>query len=87
MAVYEIGCAFGALSVIFGGDILGRRTTVIYGQIILIVGAVSVQVSSFIERYILIDLSLQFSSYSLAQLIVGRIVSKLRYTPARVFSS
>ncbi|KAJ5732234.1 hypothetical protein N7493_003715 [Penicillium malachiteum] len=60
VAVSEIGCAFGALSVIFGGDRVGRRTTVIYGQAILIVGAV-----------------LQFSSYSLAQLIVGRIVSKL----------
>ncbi|KAJ5618371.1 hypothetical protein N7528_007014 [Penicillium herquei] len=58
VAVYEIGCAFGALSVIFGGDRVGRRTTVIYGQAILIIGAV-----------------LQFSSYSLAQLIVGRIVS------------
>ncbi|KAJ5281735.1 hypothetical protein N7478_007107 [Penicillium angulare] len=32
VAVYEIGCAFGALTVIFGGDRFGRRTTVIYGQ-------------------------------------------------------
>ncbi|KAJ5113189.1 hypothetical protein N7456_001723 [Penicillium angulare] len=58
VAVYEIGCAFGALTVIFGGDRFGRRTTVIYGQIILIIGAI-----------------LQFTSYSLAQLIVGRIVT------------
>ncbi|OQE32016.1 hypothetical protein PENSTE_c001G04509 [Penicillium steckii] len=58
VAVYEIGCAVGALSVIFAGDRFGRRTTVIYGQMILIVGSI-----------------LQFTSYSLAQLIVGRIVT------------
>jgi MFS family permease len=61
VAVYEIGCAIGALSVVFGGDRYGRRVTVMMGQTILIVGSV-----------------LQFTAYSLAQLIVGRIVSKLR---------
>lgn len=59
VAVYEIGCAIGALTVIFYGDRYGRRVTVMMGQTILIVGSV-----------------LQFTSYSLAQLIVGRIVSK-----------
>jgi MFS family permease len=59
VAVYEIGCAIGALSVILGGDRFGRRITVMLGQLILIVGTI-----------------LQSSSYSLAQLIVGRIVSK-----------
>ncbi|KAJ5703083.1 hypothetical protein N7488_010631 [Penicillium malachiteum] len=42
VTVYEIGYAFGALSVIFGGDRVGRRTTVIYGQAILIIGALIV---------------------------------------------
>ena len=40
MAVYEVGCAAGALIVIVGGDWFGRRVTVIYGQVILIIGAV-----------------------------------------------
>ena len=39
VAVYEIGCAAGSLSVIFGGDRFGRRMTVMLGQAILIVGA------------------------------------------------
>lgn len=63
VAVYEIGCAIGALSVIFGGDRFGRRVTVMNGQVILIVGSI-----------------LQFTSYSLAQLIVGRIVSEFSPT-------
>ncbi|CAJ2511448.1 Uu.00g070730.m01.CDS01 [Anthostomella pinea] len=58
VAIYEIGCAVGALSVILGGDRFGRRITVMLGQTILIVGSI-----------------LQASSYSLAQLIVGRIVT------------
>jgi len=57
--VYEIGCAIGALSVIAGGDRIGRRATVMLGELIIIIGAV-----------------LQASSFSLAQLIVARIVSK-----------
>jgi MFS family permease len=59
VAVYEIGCAIGALRVIVGGDLFGRRITVMLGQAIIIVGAI-----------------LQASSFSLAQLIVGRVVSK-----------
>ncbi|KAI0015254.1 general substrate transporter [Xylariomycetidae sp. FL0641] len=58
VAVYEIGCAAGALTVIVGGDRFGRRVTVMLGQLILIVGSI-----------------LQASSYSLAQLIVGRVVT------------
>jgi MFS family permease len=59
VAIYEIGCAIGALSVIVGGDLFGRRITVMLGQAIIIVGAI-----------------LQASSFGLAQLIVGRVVSK-----------
>lgn len=58
VAVYEIGCALGALSVTAYGDRLGRRQTVMLGQLILVVGT-----------------ALQASSFSLAQLIVGRIVT------------
>ncbi|KAF2767627.1 general substrate transporter [Teratosphaeria nubilosa] len=58
VAVYEIGCALGALSVIVGGDFVGRRLTVMVGQVVLIIGA-----------------TLQFSSFTLSQLIVGRIVT------------
>lgn len=57
MAVYELGCAAGALTVIFSGDKFGRRLTVMVGELIIIFGAI-----------------LQASSFSLAQLIVGRIV-------------
>ena len=49
VAVYEIGCAVGALSVIFGGDRFGRRTTVIYGQFILVIGAVSVSMDQICQ--------------------------------------
>ncbi|EIW72337.1 hypothetical protein TREMEDRAFT_21790, partial [Tremella mesenterica DSM 1558] len=58
VAVYEIGCAIGALSVIMGGDRFGRRVTVMVGQVILSIGAI-----------------VQFTSYTLAQLIVGRIIT------------
>lgn len=58
VAVYEIGCALGALSVTLYGDHLGRRQTVMLGQLILIIGT-----------------ALQASSFSLAQLIVGRVVT------------
>ncbi|KAJ9133457.1 General substrate transporter [Pleurostoma richardsiae] len=46
VAVYEIGCAIGALSVIAGGDRIGRRATVMLGELIIIIGAV-LQASSF----------------------------------------
>ncbi|GFZ42316.1 hypothetical protein JCM24511_00030 [Saitozyma sp. JCM 24511] len=58
VAVYEIGCAIGALSVVLWGDRYGRRATVVYGMIVLAIGAV-----------------LQFLSYGLPQMIVGRIVT------------
>lgn len=63
----EIGCAIGTLSVIVGGDLFGRRITVMLGQAIIIVGTI-----------------LQASSFSLAQLIVGGVVSKFNsLQPAR----
>lgn len=62
MAVYELGCAAGALTVIISGDKFGRRLTVMVGELIIIFGAI-----------------LQASSFSLAQLIVGRIVGMIQF--------
>lgn len=40
VALYEIGCMFGALSTGRIGDILGRRKTIRYGCLILCIGAI-----------------------------------------------
>ncbi|GAA5846259.1 hypothetical protein JCM9279_005879 [Rhodotorula babjevae] len=60
VAVYELGCAAGAVFAFFCGDRLGRRQCIMLGMLVLSIGAI-----------------LQFMSYSLAQLIVGRIVTGL----------
>ena len=59
VAIYEIGCALGALGIFFWGEQLGRRRGIIWGMIVLTIGAI-----------------LQFTSYGLPQLIVGRVVSE-----------
>ncbi|KAM5519537.1 hypothetical protein FOXYSP1_17961 [Fusarium oxysporum f. sp. phaseoli] len=46
VAIYEVGCAIGALSCAFLGDILGRRRTIFIAGCIVIVG-VAIQSSSF----------------------------------------
>lgn len=46
VAIYEVGCAIGALSVILYGDRVGRRKTVMLGEAILIVGS-ALQASAF----------------------------------------
>ncbi|KAI2865699.1 hypothetical protein CBS63078_8346 [Aspergillus niger] len=46
VAVYELGCAAGALTVIISGDKFGRRLTVMVGELIIIIGAI-LQASSF----------------------------------------
>lgn len=40
VAIYEIGCLFGALSNLWIGDRLGRRRTIFVGGVIMIIGAV-----------------------------------------------
>ncbi|KAL0949692.1 hypothetical protein HGRIS_009729 [Hohenbuehelia grisea] len=40
VAIYEIGCLFGALSNLWVGDKLGRRWTIAVGGIIMIIGAI-----------------------------------------------
>lgn len=46
VAIYEIGCLFGALSTLWLGDRLGRRRTIVLGGVIMIVGAI-LQTTSF----------------------------------------
>ncbi|KAH8657701.1 general substrate transporter [Xylariales sp. PMI_506] len=60
VAIFEIGCFFGAVLTSIFGEKLGRRKTIFIGAVIMVIGAL-----------------LQASSYSRAQLIVGRIVSGL----------
>lgn len=58
VAIYEVGCLFGACFIIAFGDRLGRRRSVLLGASIMLIGA-----------------AIQTASFSLAQLIVGRIVT------------
>ena len=58
VALYDIGCFFGAVIVIWLGEALGRKKSVLVGTTIMTVGAV-----------------LQISAYSVAQMIVGRIIA------------
>jgi MFS family permease len=46
VAIYEIGCMFGALSTLWAGDKFGRRRTVFGGAIIMCIGA-AIQCSAF----------------------------------------
>lgn len=59
-AIYEVGCAIGALSCFIIGDILGRRKTIFGASCFVVVGV-----------------TIQASSFSLAQLIAARIVTGL----------
>lgn len=58
VALYDIGCFFGAVSACYLGEKLGRRNTVLLGTTIMTIGAI-----------------LQISSYSVAQMITGRIIA------------
>ena len=46
VSVYEIGCMFGAIVVIFGGEKIGRQRALVLGGSIVVVGAI-LQASSF----------------------------------------
>ena len=46
IAIYEIGCMFGALATLWVGDRYGRRKTVFGGAIIMCIGA-AIQCASF----------------------------------------
>lgn len=56
--LYDIGCVFGSIFCYFVGERYGRRTMLIVGGAIMIVGA-----------------AILASSFTIAQLIVGRIVT------------
>ncbi|KAK3066035.1 hypothetical protein LTR53_017764 [Teratosphaeriaceae sp. CCFEE 6253] len=58
VAVYDLGCFFGAIIAFFSGEWLGRRKSIMLGCTVMVVGA-----------------ALQASSYSIPQMIVGRIVA------------
>lgn len=60
VAIYEIGCFFGAILTFLIGERLGRRWTIILGCAVLSIGA-----------------AIQASAFSIAQLIVGRIIAGL----------
>ncbi|KFX91449.1 hypothetical protein O988_07749 [Pseudogymnoascus sp. VKM F-3808] len=45
-AIYEIGCLFGALSILWCGDSLGRRRSMMLGGLIMILGVI-IQVTAF----------------------------------------
>lgn len=60
VAIYEIGCFFGAIFCLFFAEAFGRRKTIMLGCVVLSIGAV-----------------LQATSFSVAQMIVGRIVAGL----------
>lgn len=63
-ASYELGCFFGALFALFFGEKLGRRTMILIGAIIFIVGVV-VSVTPF-RPY-----------WPLGQFVVGRVITGL----------
>lgn len=58
VSLYEMGCMFGAILILFRGEILGRRVSIMIGSAILIIGA-----------------AIQASSFTVSQMIVGRIVA------------
>jgi sugar porter (SP) family MFS transporter len=58
VAIYDIGCAIGALSCFVLGDIFGRRHTVLGSGLVSLAG-----------------ITIQASSYSIGQLIAGRIIT------------
>ena len=58
VALYDIGCVVGAITTYIVGERLGRRTMLILGGSIMILGT-----------------AILASSFSIAQLIVGRFVT------------
>ncbi|OAX34446.1 general substrate transporter [Rhizopogon vinicolor AM-OR11-026] len=59
IAIYEVGCLFGALSNLWVGDKLGRRRTIVTGGSIMIVGAI-LQTTSF-----------SFAQLTVARIVTG----------------
>lgn len=53
VAIYEIGCLFGALGMVAYGDTLGRRRSILVGACIMIVGAILQTSSTTLEQMII----------------------------------
>ena len=62
-AIYEIGCLFGAITILLFGDFIGRKRAMISGGIVMILGVI-IQVTAF-----------DTGGGQLGQFIVGRIVT------------
>jgi MFS family permease len=53
VAIYEIGCLFGAIGAILWGDKMGRKTTILLGMFIMVVGTISESALFRYERRVL----------------------------------
>lgn len=60
-AIYEVGCLFGAMFILWAGDLLGRRRAIITGGLIMLLG-------------VIIQVTCQKGATPFAQFIVGRVV-------------
>ncbi|GAA5863097.1 hypothetical protein JCM5353_006475 [Sporobolomyces roseus] len=52
VAIYEIGCLFGAIGAILYGDKLGRKTTILVGMIVMICGTIIMTCSYGLPEFI-----------------------------------
>ncbi|GAA5902009.1 sugar porter family MFS transporter [Sporobolomyces salmoneus] len=52
VAIYEIGCLFGAIGAILWGDKMGRKTTILLGMFIMIIGTVIMTCSYGLPQFI-----------------------------------
>ena len=61
-AIYEIGCLFGAILILFLGDALGRRRAIMMGGTTMILG-------------VIIQVTAERNATPLAQFIAGRVIT------------
>ena len=62
VSVYELGCFAGAIAALLYGERLGRRTSILCGAWVMVLGTL-IQITAFRGRW------------ELGQFIVGRIVT------------
>lgn len=60
-AIYEIGCLFGAIFILWMGDIIGRRKAIMLGGAVMIIG-------------VIIQVTAEANTTPLAQFIAGRVI-------------
>lgn len=61
-SVYELGCFAGAIAALMYGERVGRRKSILFGAVVMILGTI-VQITAF------------RGSWELGQFIVGRIIT------------